>query len=158
LHARGITQITTARQAAEALRPLAGNAAYLLFSLGLIGAGMLGVPVLAGSCAYAIAEAAGWVGSLEQHRTLAQGFYSVIALAMCGGMALDYAGINAVRLLFGSAVVNGILAPPLIVLVVLLTSNREVMGKHANGRVLRYLGWTCAAVMSIAGVLMFATS
>jgi len=158
LHARGITQITTARQAAEALRPLAGNAAYLLFSLGLIGAGMLGVPVLAGSCAYAIAEAAGWVGSLEQHPTLAQGFYSIIALAMCGGMALDYAGINAVRLLFGSAVVNGILAPPLIVLVVLLTSNPEVMGKHANGPALRYLGWTCAAVMSIAGVLMFATS
>ena len=158
LHAHGKTTIATARDAAEALRPLAGNGAYWLFSLGLLGAGMLGVPVLAGSCAYAIAEAADWVGSLEVHPPLAHGFYSVIALAMALGLGLDYAGLNAVKMLFWSAVLNGMLAPPLLILVVLLTSRPDVMGEHRNGPLLRWLGWTCAAVMLIATVIMFVTA
>lgn len=158
LHAHGKTTISTARDAAEALRPLAGNGAYWLFSLGLIGAGMLGVPVLVGSCAYAIAEAADWVGSLEVHPPLAHGFYAVIAVAMALGLGLDYAGLNAVRMLFWSAVLNGALAPPLLVLVVLLTSRADVMGEHRNGVVLRWLGWTCAGVMLIATVIMFVTA
>jgi NRAMP (natural resistance-associated macrophage protein)-like metal ion transporter len=158
LHAHGKTNISTAREAAEALRPLAGAGAYWLFSLGLIGAGMLGVPVLAGSCAYAIAEAADWVGSLEVHPPLAHGFYSVIAIALALGLGLDYAGLNAVKMLFWSAVLNGALAPPLLVIVVLLTSRADVMGEHRNGPLLRWLGWTCAVVMLIATVIMFVTA
>jgi len=158
LHAQGRTAISTAREAAEALRPLAGAGAYWLFSLGLIGAGMLGVPVLAGSCAYAIAEAADWTGSLEVHPPLAHGFYAVIAIAMGLGLGLDYAGLNAVKMLFWSAVLNGALAPPLLVLVVLLTSRADVMGEHRNGPLLRWLGWTCAVVMLVATVVMLATA
>ena len=158
LHAHGKTTISTAREAAEALRPLAGAGAYWLFSLGLIGAGMLGVPVLAGSCAYAIAEAADWVGSLEVHPPLAAGFYSVIAIAMALGLGLDYARINAIRMLFWSAVLNGALAPPLLVLVVLLTSRADVMGERRNGPLLRWLGWICAGVMLVATIIMLVTS
>jgi len=157
LHAHGKTTISTAREAAEALRPLAGAGAYWLFSLGLIGAGMLGVPVLAGSCAYAIAEAADWVGSLEVHPPLAHGFYAVIAIAMALGLGLDYAGLNAVKMLFWSAVLNGALAPPLLVLVVLLTSRTDVMGDRRNGPLLCWLGWICAGVMLISTIIMLVT-
>ncbi|HZY58719.1 MAG TPA: divalent metal cation transporter, partial [Candidatus Binataceae bacterium] len=157
LHAHGKT-VASARDAAEALRPLAGDGAYLLFSLGLIGAGMLGVPVLAGSCAYAIAEAADWVGSLEVHPPLAHGFYGVIAVAMALGLGLDFAGFDAVKMLFWAAVLNGVLAPPLLILVVLLTSRADVMGEHRNGPLLRWLGWLCAIVMLAATIIMFATA
>ena len=119
---------------------------------------LLGVPVLAGSCAYAIAEAADWVGSLDVHPPLAHGFYAVIAIAMTLGLGLDFAGLNAVKMLFWAAVLNGVLAPPLLILVVLLTSRADVMGEHLNGRVLRWLGWTCAALMLIAAVVMFVTA
>jgi NRAMP (natural resistance-associated macrophage protein)-like metal ion transporter len=158
LHAHGKTTISSARDAAEALRPLAGDGAYWLFSLGLIGAGMLGVPVLAGSCAYAIAEASDWVGSLEVHPPLAHGFYGVIAIAMALGLGLDYAGLDAVKMLFWAAVLNGALAPPLLILVVLLTSRADVMGEHRNGKLLRSLGWVCAGVMLIATVIMLLTA
>jgi NRAMP (natural resistance-associated macrophage protein)-like metal ion transporter len=158
LHAHGQTSIATARDAAEALRPLAGAGAYWLFSLGLIGAGMLGVPVLAGSCAYAVAEAAGWKGSLEQRPELAHGFYAIIAVAMGIGLGLNYAGFDAVKMLFWSAVLNGALAPPLLVLVVLLTSRADIMGAHKNGWILRWLGWITVAVMSIATVIMLVTA
>jgi NRAMP (natural resistance-associated macrophage protein)-like metal ion transporter len=158
LHAHGKTTIITAREAAEALRPLAGPGAYWLFSLGLLGAGMLGVPVLAGSCAYAISEAADWVGSLEERPRVAQGFYAVIAVAMALGLGLNYARLNAVKMLFWSAVLNGALAPPLLILVVLLTSRADVMGEHQNGPLLRWLGWTCAGVMLIATVIMLVTA
>ena len=158
LHAHGTTTITTARDAAEALRPLAGDGAYWLFSVGLIGAGMLGVPVLAGSCAYAIAEAADWIGSLGVEPPLAHGFYAVIAIAMALGLGLDFAGLNAVKMLFWAAVVNGALASPLLILVVLLTSRKDVMGEHRNGNLLRWLGWTCAAVMLIATIVMLVTA
>lgn len=156
LHAHGHTHIGTAREAAEALRPVAGGGAYWLFALGLIGAGMLGVPVLAGSSAYAIVEAAGHHGSLEDKPNGARGFYAVIGISMGLGMVMNYAGLNAVSALFWAAVVNGVLAPPLIVLVVLLTSDREVMGEHVNSRTLRWLGWICAAVMTVAAIAMYA--
>src|SRR5207248_1637034 len=139
-------------------RPFAGDGAYLLFTLGLIGTGMLGVPVLAGSSAYAVGEAAAWRCSLEQRPSLAPKFYTVLAVSMLLGMALNYAGINAVKMLFWSAVLNGVLAPPLIVLVILLTSNPRVMGERVNSPVLRWLGWTTVVVMSAAAVGMFWTS
>jgi len=155
LHAHGITQISTASQAAETLRPLAGNGAYWLFTLGLIGTGMLGVPVLAGSSAFAIAEAMAWGASLDRAPRLAPKFYGVLGVAMALGLALDYAGLDAVKMLFWSAVVNGVLAPPLIVLVVLLTSDRRVMGDRVNPPLLQKLGWVTAAVMAFAAVAMF---
>jgi Mn2+/Fe2+ NRAMP family transporter len=119
---------------------------------------MLGVPVLAGSCAYAISEAANWFGSLEAKPPRAHGFYAVIAVAMALGLGLDYAGLNAVKMLFWSAVLNGALAPPLLVLVVLLTSRADVMGKHRNGKLLRWLGWVCTGLMALATVIMLATA
>jgi len=157
LHAHGEMHIETARQAAEALRPLAGAGAYWLFALGLIGTGMLGVPVLAGSCAYAVAEAEGWRGSLDDTPRLARRFYAVVAVAMLVGLVLNYVGLDAVTMLFWSAVVNGVLAAPLIVLVVLLTSDRAVMGKRVNPPLLRWLGWATAAIMTAATVGMLVT-
>jgi NRAMP (natural resistance-associated macrophage protein)-like metal ion transporter len=157
LHAHGQTQIDTAQQAAEALKPLAGRGAYLLFTLGLIGTGMLGVPVLAGAAAYAIAEASAWRGTLEDRPRLAKKFYGVVGAAMIIGLILNYAGLNAVKMLFWAAVLNGVLAPPLIVLVVLLTSNKEIMGKRTNPPVLKWLGWATAVIMAAAAIAMFVT-
>jgi Mn2+/Fe2+ NRAMP family transporter len=157
LHTHGQTTIETAQQAAEALKPLAGNGAYLLFTLGLIGTGMLGVPVLAGAAAYAVAEARNWRGTLEDRPRLAKKFYAIVAASMMLGLALNYAGFNAVKMLFWSAVLNGVLAPPLIVLVVLLTSNQNVMGDRVNPPLLKWLGWATAAVMAVAAVAMFVT-
>ena len=157
LHARGTTDIQTAQQAALALRPLAGQGAYLLFTLGIIGTGMLAVPVLAGSAAYAIAEAEKWRGNLESRPNLAKRSYAVVAAAMFLGLALDFVGFNAVRMLFYAAVLNGVLAPPLIVLVTLLTSNPAVMDTRVSSRLLRLLGWATAAIMALAAIGMFAT-
>lgn len=158
LHLHGVTHIETAKQAAEALLPLAGKGAYLLFTLGLVGTGMLAVPVLAGSSAYAIAEAAKWksasLGILPQR---ARKFYAVIAIAIVVGLALDFAGFNAVRMLFWSAILNGLLAPPLVVMVVLLTSDRKVMGSRTNSRGMQMLGWICALVMSGAAIALLAS-
>lgn len=154
LHAHGQTSITTARQAAEALRPLAGDAASWLFALGLIGTGMLGVPVLAGSSAYAVAEAEGWRGSLDDRPRLARRFYAVVAVSLLVGLGLDYFGFDAVGMLFWCAVVNGVLAAPLVVLVVLLTSDRSVMGEWVNPPLLRGLGWLTAVVMSAAAIAL----
>jgi|RhiMetdeSRZDD1v2_1073273.scaffolds.fasta_scaffold116965_2 NRAMP (natural resistance-associated macrophage protein)-like metal ion transporter len=155
LHAHGKTNIATAQEAAEALRPLAGAGAYWLFTLGLIGTGMLAVPVLAGSCAYAIAEASAWRGSLDRRPARAKKFYAVLAVSMVLGVALNYAGLNAIKLLFTTAVINGVLAPPLILLVVLLTSDRTVMGNAVNSRVVSFLGWLTFVVMLVAAFGLF---
>ncbi len=155
LHAHGMKHIETAHEAAQALQPLAGKGAYWLFTLGLLGTGMLGVPVLAGSCAYAIAEAARWrSASLNKKFRLARRFYGVIAVAVLIGLTLNYAGLNAIKMLFWSAVLNGVLAPPLVALVVLLTSDSKVMGKRVNAPAARVLGWVCAAVMAAAAVAL----
>ena len=154
LHAHGVVHIETAKQAAEALRPVAGSAAYLLFTVGIVGTGVLAVPVLAGSCAYAIAEARGWAGSLEDRPKVAAKFYVVLGLAVLLGTWLVYAGFDAVKMLFWSAVINGILAPPLVILVVLLTSDKKVMGPHTNSPLLRNLGWFTGVVMAGASVAM----
>jgi len=125
--------------------------------LGLIGTGMLGVPVLAGSAAYAVAEARVWRGTLEDKPGLAKKFYAVVAVSMLLGLSMNYVGIHAVKMLFLAAVLNGVLAPPLIVLVVLLTSNKKVMGKRVNPPVLKWLGWATAVIMVAAAIGMFAT-
>ena len=154
LYVSGQRDIETASQAAEALRPLAGNAAYLLFTMGLVGTGMLGVPVLAGSAAYAVAEAMHWRGSLNDRPRMARRFYAVLAAAVVLGLALDYLGLNAVKMLFWAAVVNGVLAPPLVAIVTLLTSDAKVMGERVTSPLLRWLGWATAAVMFGASATM----
>jgi len=155
LHAHGNSHIATARDAAEALRPLAGPGAYWLFTAGLIGTGMLGVPVLAGSSAYAISEAKAWGASLDRKPKLVPKFYAVLTVAMLVGMGLNYAHLDSVKMLFWAAVLNGVLAPPLIVLILLLTSDPKVMGRDVNPTWLRVAGWICAAVMTLAAVAMF---
>jgi NRAMP (natural resistance-associated macrophage protein)-like metal ion transporter len=155
LHAHGFKDIQTAKDAAEALRPLAGNGAYLLFTLGIVGTGMLAIPVLAGSSAYAVAESAAWAGSLDAKLRIMPKFYGVLALAVVIGLSLDFGGFNSVRMLFLSAVLNGLLAPPLIVLVILLTNDATVMGSRKNGLLIRTLGWLCAGVMALCGIGMF---
>jgi len=159
LNAHGQKHIETAKQAAEALRPLAGLGAYWLFTLGIIGTGMLAVPVLAGSCAYAIAEGAKWRdASLNLQPRLAAKFYTVIAVSILVGLAFDFAGINAVKMLFWSAILNGLLAPPLVIMVVLLTSDRKIMGDRVNSPRMKLLGWTCAIVMSAAAISLLGFS
>ena len=158
LNAHGMRNIETAKQAAEALLPLAGKGAYWLFTLGLVGTGMLAVPVLAGSCAYVIAEGAKWrSASLNVRPLLARRFYAVLVVAILIGLAFDFAKLDAVKMLFWSAILNGLLAPPLVILVVLLTSDRKVMGNRVNTLAMQVLGWSCALVMSAAaiGLLVF---
>jgi Mn2+/Fe2+ NRAMP family transporter len=113
---------------------------------------MLGVPVLAGSSAYALAEAAAWHASLEKNPRGARRFYSVLAAAMLGGLMVEFLSLNAVKMMFWAAIINGALAPPLILLVILLTSNRRVMGDHVNSLLLRILGWGTFAIMSAATI------
>jgi Mn2+/Fe2+ NRAMP family transporter len=159
LNAHGNKNIETAKQAAEALRPLAGQGAYWLFTLGIIGTGMLAVPVLAGSSAYAIAEAAAWrSASLSAKPRLAGKFYSVIAIAILIGLTFDFARFNAVKMLFWSAILNGLLAPPLVVIVVLLTSSRKVMGSRTNSLGMQVLGWICALIMSVSALALLIVS
>ncbi|HXU09813.1 MAG TPA: Nramp family divalent metal transporter [Blastocatellia bacterium] len=154
LYATGQRDIETARQAAEALRPLAGNAAYLLFTVGLVGTGMLGIPALAGSAAYAAAEAMHWRGSLNDRPRVAKKFYGVLATAVALGLILNFLKVNAVKMLFYAAVVNGVLAPPLIVLVTMLTSDQKVMGSCTSSPLLKWIGWVTAFVMTAATIAM----
>jgi NRAMP (natural resistance-associated macrophage protein)-like metal ion transporter len=158
LYRSGHTDIVTARQAAEALRPLAGEAAYVLFALGLIGTGLLAVPVLAGSASYAVAEVFGWRSGLDLSPRRGRRFYLVLAGALVGGIVLNLVEKNPIRVLFLSAVVNGLLAPPLMVLVMLVSRDRRIMGEHANGPWLNALGWAATAVMVLAALAFVATS
>jgi NRAMP (natural resistance-associated macrophage protein)-like metal ion transporter len=158
LYRAGTTEIETAREAAEALRPLAGEAAYLLFGLGLIGTGLLAVPVLAGSASFAIAELFGWRSGLDLSPRRGRRFYLVFAGAIVGGMLLDAFRMNPIRMLFLSAVLNGVLAPPLLALVMLVSNNALIMGEHTNGVWLNVLGWGATAVMAAAAAAFFLTA
>jgi NRAMP (natural resistance-associated macrophage protein)-like metal ion transporter len=157
LYRTGLHDIQTAKQAAEALRPLAGDAAYLLFGLGLIGTGLLAVPVLAGSASFAVAEIFHWRAGLDQKPRPAWRFYLVLAGAIVCGMVLDVFNTNPIRILFLSAVLNGLLAPPLMLLVMLVGNNRKIMGEDVNGFWLNLVGWLATAVMAAAGIAFFAT-
>ena len=159
LHAAGVTDIQTSAQAAEALRPLAGEFTFLLFSLGIIGTGLLAVPVLAGSAAYAVAEAAGWRGSLNLRlqRGEGRGFYGVIVAATVGGVILCFTPTDPVKELFWSAVINGVIAVPIMAVMMLLASRTATMGVHAIGPRLRWLGWSATAVMAATVLAMLVT-
>jgi NRAMP (natural resistance-associated macrophage protein)-like metal ion transporter len=158
LHEHGITNIQTTDQAAQALRPIVGEAAYLLFSLGVIGTGLLAVPVLAGSAAYAMAEAMGWPAGLNHTPASAKGFYGVLAAAVVVGVVLDFNDIDPIKELMWAAVINGIVAVPIMAVMMHMAANREVMGRFAIGRRLRWLGWVTVAVMAVASVAFLWTS
>jgi NRAMP (natural resistance-associated macrophage protein)-like metal ion transporter len=161
LHAHGILDIQTTEQAAQALRPIVGEAAYWLFSLGVIGTGLLAVPVLAGSAAYALAEVIGWPVGLGRQPTDAKGFYGVLAGAVLVGVALNFAGIDPVKALLWAAVVNGLVSVPVMVVMLSLASSRAVMGRFAIGRLLGWTAWLAVAVMlaaSVAFLWTFATA
>ena len=155
LNVSGITDIQTAAQAASALRPLAGDFAFLLFAIGLLGVGLIGVPVLAGSAAYALAEAVGWKEGLERKAKDARGFYAVIAVSMLAGLLIQYSPISPMKALFWSAVINGVVAVPLMVVIILIASSRSVMGAFTSSWPIVALGWIGAAVMGVAAVMMF---
>ncbi|MFN8593882.1 MAG: divalent metal cation transporter [Thermomicrobiales bacterium] len=157
LHQTGQTEVTSAAAAAEALRPLAGDAASLLFAVGLIGTGVLAVPILTGSAAYAIAEAFGWKSGLDEGPRTAPGFYAVTAAAMVAGLGIEFIGIDPITALYWAAVLNGVLAPPLLILILLAANNSAVMGEQRNGWRLNLLGGVTAVVMSAAAIGLLLT-
>jgi len=157
LHAHGETDIATAEQAAKALAPLAGRLAFVLFAAGIIGTGLLAVPVLAGSAAYSVGEALKWPVGLERKPRHARGFYAVIATATLVGAGQNFLHINPIKALFWTAVINGVVAVPVLVVMMLVSGNVKVMGKFAVGGKLKVFGWITAFVMLLAAVGMFAT-
>ena len=157
LHANGIRDIETSAQAAEALRPIAGNFAFALFALGIIGTGLRAVPVLAGSAAYAVTEMFGMAGSLDAKPTKARLFYGTIAVTTLLGVSLQYVGIDPARALYWAAVVNGVLAAPLMVMMMLIVRNPRAMGRLTLGLRATITGWIATAVMAVATIVFFAT-
>lgn len=157
LHVSGRTDIVSATEAAQALRPLAGDLATVLFAIGLIGAGLLAVPVLTGSAAFAVAETFGWRSGLDEKPRHAAKFYALIAASTLVGVGLDFIGINPIRALFWTAVINGVVAPPLLVVVMLVSNNKRVMGTRVNGPFTRAIGWLATAIMFAAAIGMFIT-
>jgi len=157
LNVAGVTDIQTSAQAAEALRPLAGHFTFLLFALGIIGTGLIAVPVLAGSAAYAVTELFEWKRGLDLKLLEAREFYALIALATLGGVALDFSGLDPIRALFWSAVLNGVIAVPIMVIMMLLADDPKVMGSFTIKRQLKALGWLATGTMAAAVAAMFAT-
>ncbi len=157
LHVAGVTDIETSAQAAEALRPLAGQSAFLVFALGIIGTGLIAVPVLAGSAAYAVTEAFEWKRGLDLKLLEAREFYAIIALATLGGIAFDFSPINPIKALFWSAVINGVIAVPIMMVMMLLADDAKVMGRFTVTRRLKALGWLATGTMAAAVMAMFAT-
>jgi len=154
LHAHGITGIQTAAQAAEALRPIAGERAFLLFAFGVISTGLLAVPVLAGSAAYAVSEAMNWGGGLDHTWQEARGFYTIVIGCTIAGTLLDFTPIDPIKALFYSAVINGVIAVPIMAMLVLLAGNRKALGEFAIEGPLRWFNWLATVLMTIAVALM----
>jgi len=157
LHAAGVVRIETAAQAAEALRPIAGELTFMLFALGIIGTGMLAVPVLAGSAAYAVAEAFDWQTGLDRKLFEAKEFYAIVTLATAGGALLGFTPIDPIKALIWSAVVNGFIAVPIMAVMMVLAQRPDVMGQFVVTPRLRLLGWAATLVMLVAVVAMVAT-
>jgi NRAMP (natural resistance-associated macrophage protein)-like metal ion transporter len=158
LHVAGVTEIQTSAQAAQALRPIAGDFSFLLFSLGIIGTGMLAVPVLAGATAYAVADSFGWRQGLDRKLFEATEFYTIIALATLGGVLLDFTPIDPIKALFWSAVINGVIAVPIMVVMMLMATRPEVMGPFVIRRRLKVLGWLATGAMALVVITMVVTA
>ena len=150
----GIHQIDTVEQAAQALKPLAGNSAYLLFAIGVIGTGLLAIPVLTGSLSYMISEIAGWEEGLDKKFHEAKAFYTIIAISLILGLSLNYIGISPVKALIYSAILYGLTAPVLIAIILHISNNKKVMGKFTNGRMSNFLGFTTLVLMTVAAVVL----
>jgi NRAMP (natural resistance-associated macrophage protein)-like metal ion transporter len=157
LHAHGITDIQTSAQAAEALRPIAGVFTFALFAAGIIGIGLLAVPVLAGAGAYALGEALGWTIGLDRKPLDARAFYGTIAVSTLIGIGINFVGLDPIRALFWSAVINGVVAVPLMGIIMLMAMRPDVMGSFVLPRPLWAMGWLCTAAMAVAVAIMFAT-
>ena len=157
LHASGTTVITTAADAAYALRPLAGNQAFLLFTLGIIGTGMLAIPTLAGSASYALSESFGWKQGLYRKLREAYAFYGVIIIAMLLGIGLNFVGLDPIKALIYSAVGNGLVAPVVLILIVLLSANKKIMGERVNSPLTTFFGWVVVTLMVLAGLAVIFT-
>ena len=158
LHVSGITDIQTSAHAAEALRPLAGEYAFAMFAAGIVGTGLLAVPVLAGSAAYAVAETFDWRIGLGLRLAEARGFYAILAAATLIGMAMNFSGIDPIRALVWSAVINGVISVPIMVVMMLMAARAEVMGSFVVSRRLRWLGWASTGVMALAVLTMLVTA
>jgi len=154
LGVHGITSIQTANQAAEALRPLAGNLTYFLFALGIVGTGLLAVPVLAGSASYALSEAVGWKAGLGYKFSQAKAFYIVIAISVILGGLINFSGIQPFQMLYYTAILNGLVAPPLLVLLLLTGNNKKIMGEHTNGLWINVVGWIITIIMSVTAIFL----
>jgi Mn2+/Fe2+ NRAMP family transporter len=157
LNAHGVTDIQTSAQAAEALRPIAGRFAFFVFALGIIGTGLLALPVLAGSSAYALGETFGWHVGLARKPNRAKAFYGCIAVATLIGVLLNFSPIDPIKALFWSAVINGVVAAPVMVLMMMLASNKAVMGDFKLHAGLKLIGWVSTLVMAVAAIALFAT-
>lgn len=151
LFPNGITEITSAAQAAEALRPFAGEATYILFAAGIIGTGLLAIPVLAGSSAYAIAESFRWREGLYRHWRQATAFYGVLVVAMLVGLGLNFVGLDPFKALIYSAVANGLVAPVVLTFIVLISSNKKIMKQWRNKPLTTFIGWIVIGLMTLAG-------
>ncbi len=158
LHAQHQFSVTTADQAALALKPLAGNLAFLLFALGIVGAGLLAVPVMAGSASYGISEAFGWREGLYRKFSQAHGFYAVIAVATVIGVLVNFTSIRPFQMLYYAALLNGIFAPPLMILIMLIGNNKKIMGKYTNSSLSNIVGWFITGVVTAATVALLLTS
>ncbi len=158
LFTHGITNITTAAQAAEALRPIAGDFTYLLFAIGIVGAGLLAVPILAGSASYALSESFGWKTSLSHKLKDAYAFYGVIIIAMLIGLAINFIGLDSIKALLYSAVLNGLIAPVVLVLIVQMSSSKKIMGSHRNHPLISALGWLTVGVMGLTAIATIVSS
>lgn len=152
LYPNGITEITSAAQAAEALRPFAGDATYFLFAIGIIGTGLLSIPVLAGSSSYAIAESLNWRSGLHRNLNQAYSFYGVIIISMLVGLGLNFIGLDPIKALIYAAVGNGIVAPLILFFIVKISSNKQVMGRWVNKPFTTAIGWLTTSLMTIAGI------
>jgi NRAMP (natural resistance-associated macrophage protein)-like metal ion transporter len=157
LHAHGVTDVQTSEQAAEALRPIAGNFAFIIFALGILGTGLLAVPVLAGSSAYALAEAMQWEAGLSRSPNEARQFYATIVGGTVIGVGINFINIDPIKALFWSAVINGVAAVPLMVVMMIMTMQSKVMGRFTLPRWLWAIGWVSTAAMAFAVVTMLAT-
>jgi NRAMP (natural resistance-associated macrophage protein)-like metal ion transporter len=158
LHAHGVTNVQTSSQAAEALKPVAGEFAFAFFTLGIVGTGLLAVPVLAGSAAYALGEARRWPSGLARRPGEAKAFYATIIVSTLMGMGIGFSPLDPIRALFWSAVINGVVAVPVMVIIMLLTSSTKVMGKFAVTGPLKLFGWLATAVMGAAAIALVITS
>ena len=158
LNIHGVTDIKSSAQAALALRPIAGEFAFILFSLGIIGTGLLAIPVLAGSAAYAMSGAFKWKNSLEDKPSVAPRFYGIIVVATLLGVALVFAPIDPIKALYWSAVVNGVISVPIMAVMMLMAARTDVMGRLVVHRRLKVMGWLCTVVMAIAVIAMFVTA